>query len=93
MTVLAMGDVIDRSNVGELCDRARALLALGAGELICDVHAVESPDAATVDALARIQLIVNTSSAAMSIRGASDQLRDLIVFMGLRDVLVLEARR
>ena len=93
MTVLAIANVVDRTRVGELCDRAAALLAPGYGELICDVRAVDCPDAATVDALARIQVIARQSGREMWIRGASDQLRELIAFMGLREVLCLEARR
>ena len=92
MTIVAITNLVDPTPVGELCDRAAALLASGYDELVCDVHAVDRPDASTVDALARIQLIAMRSGQEMWIRGASDQLRELIGFMGLRDVLRLEAR-
>ena len=69
------------------------MLVPGYDELIGDGRAVDRPDAATVDALARIQLIAMQCGHEMWIRGASDQLRELIGFMGLGDVLRLEARR
>lgn len=92
MTVLEIGGRIDQSCFDELSRRATALL-MHEDELICDVHAIAEPDVATVDALARVQLLVKRSGREMRIRGVGHQLRELILFMGLDDVLVLEPRR
>ncbi len=88
-----MRTVVDRTSVDQLCDQAAALLAWRSGDLICDVRAIQCPDAATVDALARIHLMAKQSGREMRVRGASDQLRDLIAFMGLRNLLLVEAGR
>ena len=54
--------------------------------LLCDVASVRA-DAGTVDALARLQLAVRRHGCQVRLRGTSPELRELIVFMGLRDVL------
>ena len=41
-----------------------------------------------VDALARLQLAARRYACPMRLRGASDDLRSLVAFMGLADVLV-----
>jgi ABC-type transporter Mla MlaB component len=53
---------------------------------ICDVRGV-NPDAITVDALARLQLAARRQSCQVRLRGASDELRELVAFMGLGAVL------
>jgi ABC-type transporter Mla MlaB component len=76
-----------RADVPALCDRVSRLLAeSGAAEVLCDVSAVEC-DAVTVDALARIQLTTRRRGHRMRLRGACPQLRSLVAFMGLEDVL------
>jgi len=70
-----------------LCARVCSLLeASAAGLALCDVHGVE-PDAVTVDALARLQLGAKRHGCQVRLRGASDELLELLVLMGLRDVL------
>ena len=93
MTVLDIGGRIDPARVGDICTRAAALLATEPQELICDVRHVEDPDAATIDALAHVQLLAQRAGQEMWIRGACDQLRELIAFMGLASVLRVEPRR
>jgi ABC-type transporter Mla MlaB component len=44
-------------------------------------------DAVTVDALARLQLAARRHGCQVRLRGASMELRELVAFMGLRDVL------
>ena len=51
-----------------------------------DVRGVTA-DAATVDALARLQLAARRHQCQVRLRGASPELRELVTFMGLRDVL------
>ncbi len=70
-----------------LCDRVCALLQATRPEVAyCQVDGVE-PDAVTVDALARLQLAARRCSCQVRLRGTSDELRALVAFMGLDDVL------
>ena len=78
---------ISRADLPGLCDRVCALLhGSGASLALCDVCGVEA-DAVAVDALARLQLAARRRGCQVRLRGASDELRTLVAFMGLRDVL------
>ena len=78
---------IARTDLPGLCDRVCALLERSAAEVVlCDVRGVD-PDAVTVDALARLQLAAGRHGCQVRLRYASDELLDLVAFMGLRDVL------
>jgi hypothetical protein len=57
--------------------------------IVCDVGTL-APDAATVDVLARLQLAARRLGREVRLRNASGELRDLIAFVGLRDVLRVE---
>lgn len=52
----------------------------------CVVQRVNA-DAVTVDALARLQLVARRHGCQVRLRGASDELRELVGFMGLDAVL------
>jgi ABC-type transporter Mla MlaB component len=54
--------------------------------VVCDVQGVKA-DAVTVDALCRLQLAARRQQCQVRLRGASPELRELLVFMGLADVL------
>jgi ABC-type transporter Mla MlaB component len=83
----AISGPIERADLPGLCDRVCALLQeSGAGVALCDVRGVE-PDAVTVDALARLQLAARRHRCQVRLRHASEELLDLVEFMGLRDVL------
>ncbi|HWX08508.1 MAG TPA: STAS domain-containing protein [Gaiellaceae bacterium] len=71
-----------------LCARVCAVLERtgDCGVVLCDVHGVE-PDAVTVDALARLQLAAHRRGCQVRLHHASRELRELVDFMGLRDVL------
>ena len=70
-----------------LCERVCALLReAGAEVVVCDVAGVE-PDLVTVDALARLQLAARRNGCQVRLHHASDELLDLVAFMGLGDVL------
>ena len=56
---------------------------------VCDVG-VLAADARTVDALARLQLAARRYGADLRLRHASGELRELLAFMGLADVLRVE---
>lgn len=78
---------ITRADLPGLCDRVCALLnESGAVVVLCDVHGVE-PDCATVDALARLHLAARRYACRIRLRHASDELLELVAFMGLADVL------
>jgi ABC-type transporter Mla MlaB component len=78
---------IARDDLAGLCSRVCTLLdRSGAREVYCDVRDVH-PDAVTVDALARLQLAAHRSACQVRLRGASDDLRELVALMGLQDVL------
>lgn len=80
---------IARGDLPGLCDRVCALLTeSGATLAVCDVAGV-AVDAVTVDALARLQLAARRQSCRIQLRHASEQLRELLAFMGLEDVLAL----
>jgi ABC-type transporter Mla MlaB component len=78
---------IERTDLPGLCERVCSLLELSAADVaVCDVHGVE-PDAVTADALARLQLAAGRRGCQVRLRNASTDLLDLLLFMGLRDVL------
>jgi ABC-type transporter Mla MlaB component len=78
---------IARADLPGLCTRVCALLEETAVEVaVCDVRGVE-PDAVTVDALARLQLAARRHGCRVRLRHASAELRQLVAFMGLTDVL------
>jgi hypothetical protein len=58
--------------------------------IVCDVGAL-APDASAVDALARLQLTARRLGYEIRLRDASVALQDLLDFVGLRNVLCVEA--
>jgi ABC-type transporter Mla MlaB component len=66
----------------------RLLESSGASLAVCEVSGVAA-DAVSVDALARLQLVARRHRCRVELRHASDELRDLIAFMGLDDVFAL----
>jgi ABC-type transporter Mla MlaB component len=78
---------ICRDDLPGLCDRVCALLQEhGAGVVYCDVYGVGT-DAVTVDALARLQLAARRCRCQVRLCHASDELIQLVAFIGLTDVL------
>lgn len=78
---------ISRADLPGLCERVCGLLAHSrAGLATCDVSDV-APNAVTVDALARLQLAARRNNCKVRLRGVSLELRELLAFMGLEDVL------
>lgn len=78
---------IARADLPGLCDRVCALLERSAADVaLCDVAGVPA-DAVTVDALARLQLAAGRHGCRVRLRNAPEELRELVAFMGLRDVL------
>ena len=78
---------IRRQDLPGLCDRVCAQLASCTAEVVlCDVAGVPA-DAVTVDALARLQLGASRHARRVQLVNASTELRELVAFMGLADVL------
>jgi ABC-type transporter Mla MlaB component len=78
---------ISRTDLPGLCARVCALMDREAARTaFCDVSSVAA-DAVTVEALARLQLAARRYNCRVRLRGASDDLHDLVVLMGLEDVL------
>jgi ABC-type transporter Mla MlaB component len=73
-----------------LWDGIRSRLSPRAGAPVvvtCDVAALSHPDAASVEALARLQLLARRSGCRVRLRDACVELRDLLELMGLSEVL------
>ena len=88
----SIGVVIDgpiaAADVPGLWERVRALRGDSGAELVvCDVAALIDPDVVTVDALARLQLEARRSGCRIRLRHACRELRELLVLMGLADVV------
>jgi ABC-type transporter Mla MlaB component len=88
--ILELRGAIVRSDVPALCGRVRALVEEGQANLVvCDVAGVSDPDCATVDALARMQLTAKRLGSGLRLRGASDELHELLAMAGLCEVVGL----
>jgi ABC-type transporter Mla MlaB component len=88
--VLAIGGPIARSGIPGLCERARRMLeANEATMVVCDVGALDHPDAVAVDALARLQLTALGLGRRIELLHASGKLQRLLELMGLSDAVPL----
>jgi len=68
----------------------RLLPVLGGTEapvVVCDVTAMIDPDAATIDALARLQLTARRYGCCIRLRHAGGRLQGLLSLMGLAEVV------
>lgn len=80
---------ISRGDLPGLCERVCGLLTEASATVgVCDVAGVEV-DAVTVDALARLQVATRRQGCRIRLLHASEELRDLVAFMGLEDVLAV----
>jgi len=78
---------ITSAELPALCERICSVVATtGAQVALCDVRGVPV-DAVTVDALARLQLAARRLDCQVRLRHASDELRELVAFMGLSELL------
>lgn len=91
-TVWVIGPVIERADIPVLCANLVALLDVtGARLIVCDVGRIVAPDAVTVEALARLQLTARRFGRHLTICRASQELLDLMTFIGLAGVLSVES--
>ena len=85
--IFAIDGPIARTDLPRLCEEIAALLERTGAEIaLCDVSSVE-PDALSVDVLARLQLAARRCGCQARLRGASNELLELLAFIGLCDVL------
>ncbi len=98
--VLVLSGPVPPDDVLTLCDRVGRLLHRTEADLmICDVGALDDPDAATVDLVARLQLTARRLGRRVRLLDACGELQDLIELTGLSDFvpfsgeLPLDARR
>ena len=85
--MFAIRGPIARDDLPGLYQRVCGVLTrAGPGALICELDEVEA-DAVAADALARLALAARRHGSQIRVRGASPQLRELIAFMGLAEVL------
>jgi len=78
---------IERADLPGLLARVCGRLqGSGAQLVVCDVGAVAA-DAVAVDALARLKLAAQRNGCQVRMLGASEELSELVAFMGLEDVL------
>ena len=85
--MFAIRGPIAREDLPGLCDRVCSLLERsGGGIVLCNVSDVPA-DAVTVDALARLQLGARRHGCRVRLVNAASELRELVAFMGLDDVL------
>jgi ABC-type transporter Mla MlaB component len=78
---------IARGDLPGLAERACRLLERSApATVLCDVSEVPA-DAVTVDAVARLKLAARRYGCELQIHQPSAELRELVAFMGLSDVL------
>jgi hypothetical protein len=76
-----------RTDVPAACDGLRALVGARAAEVVvCDVAGIAA-DLMTVEVLARLQLTALRLGCRLELRNASCELRQLLGFCGLLDVL------
>ncbi|MGH2672553.1 MAG: STAS domain-containing protein [Actinomycetota bacterium] len=86
-TVVFIAGPIARAEISGLCERVRASLErCHPGPVDCDVGAMD-PDAVTVEALARLQLVARRMGRRVRFTGAPPELQRLLCLSGLDEVL------
>ena len=86
--VIVIRGRVGPDGVESICRRMAPLLVRGdCRRLVCDVHGVEEPDAATMDGLARLQLAAGRMGCRVHLARASGELEELLDLIGLREVL------
>ena len=87
----ALRGPIARSDLPRLCNRVCAALRESGAVVACDVGGV-LPDAATIDALARLHLAARRRGCCVRLLNASAELLELVELVGLTHVLSEQSR-
>jgi len=91
---LVLSGPLTPADAAALCERARLELERSGDEvLVCDVAALQRPDAGTIEALARLQLTARRLGRQVRLRDPSHDLLDLLELCGLGEVLRVEPAR
>ncbi len=86
--VFVIDGPVERARIPELCAELRAFCeGHPRGEVVCDVERIDAPDAADVDALARLQLTARRVDRRIRFRRAGRELIELLELAGLAEVL------
>jgi hypothetical protein len=87
---LVMDGPVSLVDIPALCDRVRVILEHGRADVVlCDTGALVRPDAVSVDALSRLELTARQLGGRVRFLHACGELRELLAFVGLGDVLPL----
>ncbi len=88
VTVLLIGGRIIPADIPALCRLAQVLVEKSHnGVILCDVRALNHPDAVAVDALARLQLAAKRLGGNVALVHVTTELQELLDLCGLSDVL------
>ena len=92
---LTLAGRVDRSDAARLGREVRSLLdGQRVTRIICDLGSVSQSDVAVVDALCRMRLAARRRGCQLRLRNASGPLLELLVLIGLTDVMpVVGSRR
>lgn len=86
--VIVLSNAVTPADIPGLCEGVRRALESDRRALvICDVGAITQPDAATVDAIARLQLTAKRMDRLLRLRDVCPRLQELIDLAGLSEVL------
>jgi hypothetical protein len=88
--MLVMPSAPSRADVESMRDDVHELAGCE-GNPRCDVGGIAEPDADTIDALARLQLLALRVGVRFRFSSACEELRDLLALSGLADVLPCDA--
>jgi anti-anti-sigma regulatory factor len=82
---------LDRSRVGELCDRVLELAAMGVHGIVCSLERTSHIHFQALDPLVRLQQAIEARGARLVLADASPYLRQILDFGGVpRSVSLLE---
>jgi hypothetical protein len=87
--MLVMPSAPSRADIESMREDVRELAGC-VGDPLCDVGDVTEPDADTIDALARLQLLAVRVGVRFRFSSACKELRDLLALTGLADILPCE---
>jgi hypothetical protein len=85
-----------RCGTDDFRDPERSTVQMAArrpNQLVCDISALADSDVGTVADLARLHMAAHKLDLDVVLRNTSEALVELIAFVGLTDVLRVEARR